>query len=36
MKKDIFLEKWYDKEIEDDGAYTSSEYNLFQKIIKKY
>ncbi len=35
MKKDIFLEKWYAKEIEDDGAYTSSEYNLFQKNYKE-
>lgn len=31
----MFLDKWYNKEIEDDGAYTSAEYNLFQKNYRE-
>ncbi len=34
MKKEIFLNKWYNKEIEDDGAFISEEYSLFQKSYK--
>lgn len=30
MKVQEFLEKWYDKKIEDDGVYTSEEYKKFQ------
>jgi len=35
VKKENFLSKWYNKEIEDNGAYTSEEYNLFQKDYKE-
>ena len=35
MKKENFLSKWYNKEIEDNGAYTSTEYDLFQKNYRE-
>lgn len=34
MTVDKFLEKWYDKEIEDWGGETSPEYRIFKQIIE--